>query len=378
MVPSGASISEDGLMMYGMAEVTIKNANGDVLSSNTVHNAITDEGEAAILSLLFDRTANHAALGSPTVICISDVPFGPDDSIQEEASYVSFNHSESFAPFIPLLEVPDPLFTQTSASSKVRVDILVPLGSSFTVTTHPVQDAQNVTFGGATFTSGSDTYSAGDSFLYLVNTTDNRPALTLGLHEGPETIVTFEVITGEVETILAPGVQNVTIDLNNNGVIEAGEFQFIFVQPGGPRYPCSSSFNVTAPVIPVFDPANPNPVIVAPPIVNITSGRGNMSIAEIFTTFSADRNVAVGSQLNSMLICSQHPANNPGLFKDCSSAGRASDFAIMTAASRGEDTNVLGNQTGYLFSVIMLGGSTVGEGDIIEATYTFDITSPGT
>ncbi|ABK77944.1 hypothetical protein CENSYa_1321 [Cenarchaeum symbiosum A] len=278
MVPSGSSIAENGPAMYGMAEFTIKNANGDVLSSDTVHNAITNEGEAYLLDTLFNGTR----VGAPNVICMTDLPLGT--AAEQELLDKSFTYSADFT--TPIL-------------------------------------GENVT--------GPDV---------------ELPALVNFTH-------TNGTVTNEL--ILAPGAENVTFDFNNNGIIEQGDF--VLFPPVINQSAMETDKNPCVSADPIS--ADPQPgqtlTIDTDPIVAFTT-TPDASTAEIVSTFFTDSNIDAGTPLMGMLICTDDPAHHPlQVFRTCEEAA---------------------GPNGALFSTIPLSGTMVGEGDTIEATYTFNVTSP--
>ncbi|ABK78162.1 hypothetical protein CENSYa_1540 [Cenarchaeum symbiosum A] len=61
----------DTPVLFGMAELTHKNVDGDILASSTVHNRLVNGGEVHLINGVFGATA-VATDDKPTLICISD------------------------------------------------------------------------------------------------------------------------------------------------------------------------------------------------------------------------------------------------------------------------------------------------------------------
>ncbi|ABK77943.1 hypothetical protein CENSYa_1320 [Cenarchaeum symbiosum A] len=461
MVPSSSSITEDVPRMYGMAEVTIRNINGDILSSDTLHNAITDDGERAVLNAIF----LNQTMDPPVVICMSDVDSGTIDD--RELANKTFSHTDEFAPFDPVLPEPAELFRTILVNEVVTIDVpasagamtvvdgsvttinnteyvtseetVLPAGSVLIIngrtvtlefasfvsagrtvlsvpTTTGFPGVQNVTFA-SSFTTPDFEYNASEIFFYDIELPD-APPLPLGVTQPP---ISFN-ITNATDTVLRVDfnryAENRTLDRNNNGVIDEGEWEVVYIPQGGAKSPCKSSpaqDDITLTTVYyvrnntlVFEGDEPNldniidvipgpsnntyinatgseivnqsipanttiSVIPGRPAVNVTVN-GDQSTAVIsvnFTTtndvsYSAERNDFVNNfanfepdqPLRTMLICTLdpfYPTDIPA-FPDC-------DLAA------GDD--------GLLFSIIKLTGQSVSEGDIVEASYTFDITSRG-
>ncbi|ABK78017.1 hypothetical protein CENSYa_1394 [Cenarchaeum symbiosum A] len=280
MVPSGASITDDGPTMYGMAEVTFRDANGDVLSYNTLHNAITNDGERAILNAIF----LNQIMDPPVVICMSDVDSG-DDAARELANK-TFSHSPAFASLANVtgMEIPDPLFrpifevevinistpremtvvdslvvnntefvtteeTIVPAGTvviindrEVTLDVRTTLNAGRTVLSVPTSGlpgVQNVTFNGPVDQPGFS-LEADDVFFYVIELPD-FPPLPVGTNMPPNSFNISNVTDIFDRYELAPNTENRTADFDGNGMIDEGEWEVIFIPPVSSTAPCMVS-----------------------------------------------------------------------------------------------------------------------------------------
>ena len=71
VIPSGVSADVAPMIFYGTADIQLKDADGNVKLLQTVHNQMTDEGEAFLIDQVFD-TSEDASTGDDRVrsICL--------------------------------------------------------------------------------------------------------------------------------------------------------------------------------------------------------------------------------------------------------------------------------------------------------------------
>ncbi|ABK78298.1 hypothetical protein CENSYa_1681 [Cenarchaeum symbiosum A] len=98
LTPASASFipaeQSDGPTFYGMAELTHRNADGDIVASSTVHNRLVDNGESILIKSAFtsvDNTGNNP--DAPRLICITDKLEGV---ITETAAAGDFTPADTF------------------------------------------------------------------------------------------------------------------------------------------------------------------------------------------------------------------------------------------------------------------------------------------
>ncbi|ABK77161.1 hypothetical protein CENSYa_0528 [Cenarchaeum symbiosum A] len=114
LVPAGTSFLPGGAAdpaFYGMAELVHTSADGELLSSHTVHNRLVDTGEEILIYGAFGDLADSK---KPTLLCVSDVDH--TDTFPADDSLVA-------------LHVPSNAFANTSVNTCVTADINTTISS---------------------------------------------------------------------------------------------------------------------------------------------------------------------------------------------------------------------------------------------------------
>ena len=71
VIPSSLETQQDEAMMYGMATITQRDAIGDVISENTVHNRLVNTGETFLLQQAFrDTVLQGTDANTVSTICL--------------------------------------------------------------------------------------------------------------------------------------------------------------------------------------------------------------------------------------------------------------------------------------------------------------------
>ncbi|ABK78165.1 hypothetical protein CENSYa_1543 [Cenarchaeum symbiosum A] len=95
LTPASASLlptgSADSPVLYGMAELTYKNGDGDIVAAHTVHNDLVNYGEGVLIQGVFGTLEANKR---PHVICISDAA---DTVIEEDTVALAFARQSSFS-----------------------------------------------------------------------------------------------------------------------------------------------------------------------------------------------------------------------------------------------------------------------------------------
>ncbi|ABK78141.1 hypothetical protein CENSYa_1519 [Cenarchaeum symbiosum A] len=124
LTPASASFlpadKADSHMFYGMAELVHMGGDGEIVSSQIIHNRVLNTGEDILIRSVF---GNISASEVPRLICISDRPIssitvGTDAPTEEELVAADFDPSTDFAPtFDTCIEADIDTTTDTSIAT---------------------------------------------------------------------------------------------------------------------------------------------------------------------------------------------------------------------------------------------------------------------
>ena len=96
VIPSGISADQDGSLFYGMATMVKNDSLGNEVFQQSVHNDLTDEGEAYILESVFSdgvtAPADNVSMGA---ICISAASATEGDGSIEDDTAATFDSTNT-------------------------------------------------------------------------------------------------------------------------------------------------------------------------------------------------------------------------------------------------------------------------------------------